>query len=60
MKCEKCNVEMIEGSLVHEGRVWTKLVSHFKLPKINVPWPTGVTCTAWRCPNCGEVKLIAK
>lgn len=55
MKCLKCNDEMEEGWLTNNALNWGKgrpLGKSFS-EKLGM----GKPITAFRCPNCGEIKI---
>lgn len=63
MQCEKCNVEMIKGSLFNHGSLWTDKVFHAPVSKLM--WILNGfnvinRVTAHKCPNCNQIKLKAE
>lgn len=60
MNCDKCNVEMIEGSLIQNGTLWSshKLVSNWAI-RLSRNFRVGHVVKAFRCPQCNKIELVA-
>lgn len=58
MKCPNDKTEMDEGVLAMEGMQWMLKQKVSKFASMFVP-NLGNKVSAWKCPTCGEIKLVA-